>query len=185
VTIATNRYSVPVAHVGQALTARIHPERLALYQGTTLVASHPRCHGRRMRIVIPEHYEPVFAQKPRARTMVYRDWLVALAPSVASYVQRLCQRRYREMADQIAGLYALAKEVGADAFCRLVEQALAHDTIGVEYLRARPPAAASAAPRVALHLVGPSQQEVERDLASYEAFVANRAGVLVAAGAAQ
>lgn len=120
--------------------------------------------------------------------MVYRDWLVALAPSVASYVQRLCQRRYQEMADQIAGLYALAREVGADAFCRLVEQALAHDAIGVEYLRAQPPAGAPAAAessRLALRLVGPSQQEVERDLASYEAYIANRVGALVAAGAEQ
>ncbi len=185
-TIATNRYSVPVAYVGQALTARIHPERIALYRGTALVASHPRCHGRRTRIVVPEHYEPVFAQKPRARTMVYRDWLVALAPSVATYVQRLCQRRYQEMDQQIAGLYGLARGVGTDPFCRLVERALEQDAVGVEHLRARPAAASPAAsetPRLALRLLGPTQQEVERDLSSYEAYVANRAGALVAEGA--
>jgi len=188
VTIATNRYSVPVAHVGQALTARIHPERIALYQGTTLVASHPRCHGRHMRIVIPEHFEPAFAQKPRARTMVYRDWLVAMAPSVAAYVQRLCQRRYQEMGAQIAGLYALAREEGTEHFVALVERALEQEVVGVEYLRTQQPAVSPVAlesPRVPLRLLGPSQQEVERDLACYEAYVANRAGALVANGAGQ
>jgi hypothetical protein len=70
VTIATNRYSVPAHLVGQALTARIHPHRIDLFAGSALVASHPRCFGRQIRIVVPEHYEAVFALKPRARLMV-------------------------------------------------------------------------------------------------------------------
>ena len=186
VTVATNRYSVPVAYLGQALTARIHPKRIAFYQGTTLVASHPRCHGRHTRIVTPEHYEPVFAHKPRARTMVYRDWLIAQAPGVATYVQRLCLRRYQEMDHQILGLYTLAREVGTERFVALVEAALEQEAVGIEYLRAVPRAAAAPAggtPRVVLQLLGPTQREVERDLACYEAYVANGAVALVAEGA--
>ena len=176
VTIATNRYSVPVAHVGQALTARLHPERIALYQGPTLVASHPRCHGRRQRSVDPEHYAPVFAHKPRARTMVYRDWLVALDPGVATYVQRLCRRRYQERDRQIAGLYALARQVDRPTFCRRVAAALARDAIGVEYLQAPPLLAAR--PPVPLRVLAPAQHAVERDLACYEAYVANGPALL-------
>jgi transposase len=82
VTIATNRYSVPAHLVGQALTARLYPTRIALYAGATLVAAHPRHSGRSGRFVIPEHYEAVFALKPRARAMVYRDWLVGLSTAV-------------------------------------------------------------------------------------------------------
>jgi hypothetical protein len=100
VTIETNRYSVPVRLIGQALTARLHAERIALYQGAELVASHRRHRGRGARIVIPEHYEPVFALKPRARTMLYRDWLVGLAVPVAEYVGELCRKRYDEMESQ-------------------------------------------------------------------------------------
>jgi hypothetical protein len=33
VTIATNRYSAPAHLVGQALTARLHPERIDLFHG--------------------------------------------------------------------------------------------------------------------------------------------------------
>ncbi|GAC1559563.1 MAG: hypothetical protein NVS2B9_21040 [Myxococcales bacterium] len=183
VTIATNRYSVPVADVGQALTARIHPERVALYRDATLVASHPRCHGRRQRIVDPEHYEPVFAHKPRARTMVYRDWLIAQGPDAATYVRRLCQRRYQDMDQQLADLYALARALGSERFLTLVARALEQEAIGVEYLQASPPTPAAAEqPRAVLHLLGPAQHEVERDLAAYEAYVANGAA-LAAIGA--
>jgi len=42
VAIATNRSSVPVHLVGIVLTARIHPQRIALYHGDTLVATHSR-----------------------------------------------------------------------------------------------------------------------------------------------
>lgn len=183
VTIATNRYSVPVAYVGQALTARLHPERIVLYQDATLVASHPRCHGRRQRLVLPEHFEPVFAHKPRARTMVYRDWLIAQGPAAAAYVQRLCQRRYQDMDQQLAALYALARQLGSEEFLALVARHLEQEAIGVEYLQAPPPAGRpptpsplpdpAPTPRAALHRLGPAQHEVERDLAAYEAYVAN------------
>jgi len=189
VTIETNRYSVPVRWIGQALTARLHAERIALYQGAELVASHRRHRGRGARIVIPEHYEPVFALKPRARTMLYRDWLVGLAVPVAEYVGELCRKRYDEMESQIAALYALAREVGTAAFQAAVERALAKEAIGVEYVRsflvaspARQPALATEGrPLSPPRDLGPTQREVERDLAFYEIYVANRAAVLTGA----
>ena len=76
VSFETNKYSVPATLVGQTLTARIHREVIRLYASTQEVASHRRCQGRNQRIVKPEHYEKAFATKPRARVMVYRDWLI-------------------------------------------------------------------------------------------------------------
>lgn len=70
--LATNRYSVPTHLVGQALTMRIHPQRIDLYQDDTRVASHRRSFARNTRGVEPAHFEAVFARKPRARVMVYR-----------------------------------------------------------------------------------------------------------------
>jgi hypothetical protein len=179
VTIATNRYSVPSHLVGQALTARLYEARIELYAGTTLVATHPRHRGRQGRFIIPEHYDAVFALKPRARTMVYRDWLLALAPAVEAYVTLVCRKRYTEMDGQIAALYQLVQELGAPAFTQAVAQALAQQAIGAEYVRAlaapgpvapRPHPAALAPAGHA----GPSQREVERELAHYEQYVANR-----------
>lgn len=89
--LATNRYSVPTHLVGTALTLRIHPTHLALYQDDTLVATHRRCFERNMRIMEPAHFETIFQRKPRARVMVYRDWLVGLDNTVAAYVSALCR----------------------------------------------------------------------------------------------
>ena len=45
VNIDTNRYSVPTHPKGHTLTARIHLERIDLYDGLEQVASHPRQTG--------------------------------------------------------------------------------------------------------------------------------------------
>jgi transposase len=70
VTIATNRYWVPADLVGCALIARLFATRIELFHGTDRVAAHPRQEGRGARVIVPEHFEPVFAHKPRAGVMV-------------------------------------------------------------------------------------------------------------------
>ena len=67
----------------------------------------------------------------------------------------------------------------AAAFGQVVAQALAQQAIGAEYVRALAPTGA-AVPRAHLPNTpptghgGPSQREVERELAHYEQYVANR-----------
>jgi Mu transposase-like protein len=109
VALHTNRYSVPTRYVGLALSARIYPTRIELFHGAERVAIHTRHLGRNSRVVVPEHYEAVFALKPRARIMLYRDWLLARGSAIAAYVSTLCRRRYSEWEDQICALYELAR----------------------------------------------------------------------------
>jgi transposase len=184
VAIATNRYSVPSHLVGHALTARIYPSRIEFFHGAERVATHPRQFGRNARSVIPEHFEAVFAHKPRARIMVYRDWLVCLSSSSAAYVSQLCRKRYAEMDAQISALYELVQQVGPDAFVAALEVAAEQQTFGAEYVSALvalpPPVVAvrsvDAEPPLDWHNA-PSQRAVERDLAHYEQYVANRVGL--------
>ncbi len=136
VTFHNNRYSVPSSLVSQTLTARIHRQRIKLYRGAELVADHPRSFGRNQRVVEPEHYEKAFEIKPRARTMVYRDWLVKLSPVVHSYVAFLCQKQRATMAVQIQQLYTLARQIGEAEFVAAVELAAEQEAFGVEYLMA-------------------------------------------------
>jgi hypothetical protein len=67
--------------------------------------------------------EAAFTSKPRARVMVYRDWLCDLAPVVNSYVQELCHKRRAEMKEQMLALYELAQEVGNADFVTALELA--------------------------------------------------------------
>ncbi len=187
VVVETNRYSVPVHLLGQVLTARIHRTRIELFAGIERVAVHPRHPGQHARIVDPAHFEPAFQVKPRARVMVQRDWLVALSPVAASYVSELCRRRRAEMSAQITALYALAQQLGSADFLAALELAAEQQTIGAEYVRAiatrqrlDPRRTTHSAPLTS-PLGGwqaephPPQRAVERDLAHYERYVANRA----------
>jgi transposase len=189
VTLATNRYSVPVALVGQLLTVRIHPNRIALYAGATLVATHPRQFGRQQRVVIPEHYDPVFARKPRARVMTYRDWLVQLSPQAAAYISQVCRARYGAMEHEMVTLYQLAQQVGVPTFLAAIDLASEAQTVGAEYIQAilAQPQALPRRPRSEVRGTLPDalalpQPAVSRDLADYEQYVANRG--FIAGGAA-
>jgi transposase len=185
VALATNRYSVPAHLVGQALTARIYPTRIELFAGAEMVATHPRLFGRNARSIVPEHFEAVFAHKPRARIMVYRDWLINLGPAAASYIAQLCRKRYAEMDAQITALYTLAQLAGRDEFMAALELAAEQQTFGAEYVRAllatprpRPAFRPPSVEPPSLWRQVPPQRAVERDLAHYEQYVANQEGLL-------
>lgn len=184
VTLATNRYSVPVHLVGCALIARLYPRRIELFHGTERVASHPRQFGRGVRVIVPEHFEPVFAHKPRARVMVYRDWLVGLSAVAADYITQVCRKRYAEMDAQMVALYQLAQQVGRADFLAALELAREQQTFGAEYVQAlvtkrRSSLLPVASPSDVLARFGETvpQHLVERDLQLYEQYVANRAAL--------
>jgi transposase len=184
VSIATNRYSVPAHLVGCALIARLFATRIELFHGIDRVASHPRQFGRNARVIVPEHFEPVFAHKPRARVMVYRDWLVGLSSVAATYVSQVCRKRYAEMDTQMVALYQLAQQLGRDAFLAALELAHAQQTFGAEYVQAiatrpRPSAMLASTPAEVLARFPESvpQRLLERELQVYEQYVANGAAL--------
>jgi transposase len=109
VCMETNRYSVPAHLIGRALTARLYADRIDLFADTELVASHRRARGQHERIVNPTHFEAAFTTKPRARVMVYRDWLCGLSPSATLYVRDVCHKRRADMTQQITMLYETAQ----------------------------------------------------------------------------
>jgi transposase len=189
VAIESNRYSVPAHLIGRALTARIHVSRIDLFADQELVATHARSQEQHARIVNPAHFEAAFSTKPRARVMVYRDWLCELAPVVNVYVRDLCHKRRAEMKEQMIALYELAQEVGSADFVAGLELAAEQQMYGAEYVRAivSLPVTATPGGTAELRLDGllpsvPAQQDVERDLADYEHYVANREQLPALAG---
>jgi transposase len=61
-----NRYSVPSSYAGQVLRAELYADKLEIYAGQALVATHPRSYQRGKTFLELSHYLPVFARKPRA-----------------------------------------------------------------------------------------------------------------------
>ncbi|MHB1414184.1 MAG: IS21 family transposase [Chloroflexota bacterium] len=104
--VAGNVYSVPVAHAGAPLTVRRHRQRIVIWRDTVLLADHPRApDGAHRRVVDPEHDAPLFAKKPRARTMLRREALLGLGGAAVAYIAELSRRRRDHLAAEIGAIY--------------------------------------------------------------------------------
>ena len=66
VRIDHNRHSVPAVNAGRLLRAEVYVDKVEIYAGDALVATHPRSYQRDKTFFELGHYLPVFARKPRA-----------------------------------------------------------------------------------------------------------------------
>jgi transposase len=180
VNVRANRYSVPVALVGLPVTVRLHRDRVRIWRDTELVADHPRApDGARRRVVDVAHFAPLFPAKPRAQVMLYRQALLELGGPAEGFIAELSRRQRARLRPEVLGVYALYEEVGAARLLAAMERAGRADDYTADALRALLVAPSPALAPLALAGL-PSQAEVDRPLAAYEALVT----VDVAVGAA-
>jgi IS30 family transposase len=62
----TNRYSVPTAYVYQEVIIKAFEQRILIFKGATLIASHLRGFGRHTEQINPYHFLALLEQKARA-----------------------------------------------------------------------------------------------------------------------
>ena len=94
VPVLGNHYSVPILHVGAPVSVRVHRDRVVLWRDTVLLAEHRRApDGAHQRVVEPSHYALLFAKKPRAQLMLYREALLQLGQSARWYLSELSSRQ--------------------------------------------------------------------------------------------
>jgi hypothetical protein len=184
VAVLGNQYSVPIEHVGAPVAVRVHRERVAIWRDTTRLAEHTRAaDGAHRRVVEPEHYSLLFAKKPRAQVMLYREALVQLGPPAKWYLSELSRRRRSRLREEVVGVYTLYQQLGAERLLAAMEDATERSAYGVDYLRAlmthteqptRPPAlrAPDGESLGFAALAGvPPQTAVDRALHLYEPYV--------------
>ncbi len=174
VAVAGNRYSVPVEHVGAPVTVRLHAHRVRIWRDTACVADHPRSpDGARERVVKVAHFEPVLRRKPRARAMLYREMLLGLGGRAPAYLSALSRRRRDRLGEEILGVWSLYERHGAAdllAAMALANDAGAYGADALALLLDSPLGRSAPAPPLELPGV-PTQNEVDRQLAAYEAWV--------------
>ena len=178
VAVEGNQYSVPVAHVGAPVTVRLHHRRVVIWRDAGLLAEHERApDGAHRRVVIPEHFSPLFGRKPRAQVMLYRQALLDLGEVAAAYVTELSRRQRARLSPEILGLYALLQQHGPATLLGAMARAHEANAYGVEYLAtliAAPRAAPLSSPASGLPPLlvpgAPFQAEIDRQLALYEVY---------------
>jgi hypothetical protein len=72
----TNSYSVPRRFAFRPVTVKGFVDRVVIVADGRVVATHPRCYGRREKVLDPRHFLGVLERKPAAldHAPVYRDW---------------------------------------------------------------------------------------------------------------
>ncbi len=174
VAVSGNRYSVPVLHVGAPVTIRLHRARVRIWRDTTCIADHPRApDGAHRRVIDPAHFAPLFAKKPRAQAMLYRDVLIGLGGPSPAFLSALSRRHRARLTDELVAVYALYERHGAAellAAMARAERARAYSADALAVVLVTPGTATPPAP--ALFLPGvPTQAEVDRGLSVYETWV--------------
>jgi len=172
VAYAGNRYSVPVAYRGQEVAVRLHELRVKIYVQDQLIADHPRSFEGGRRILDPAHFAPVLEQKPRGKVMLYRQLLLDLGEPVQSYVTEVCHRHRGDFGNHILTLYALWQGAAPGAFRSAVATAHAAQAFGAEYVGALLTEPEEEGGEALPGWPGlPSQEDLDRPLEGYEAFV--------------
>jgi hypothetical protein len=174
VAVQGNRYSVPIAHIGTPVTVRVHHDRVRLWRDGLLLADHRRApDGARQRLIDPAHFAPLFARKPRAQAMLYREVLLGLGGRAPAFLSALSYRQRDRLRAQVLTIYALYERYGADdllAAMALADDAGSYSAEALALLLAAPRPVTALAP--VLHLPGvPAQAEIDRLLSVYETWV--------------
>ncbi|MCC7375083.1 MAG: transposase [Verrucomicrobiales bacterium] len=133
VVLDTNRYSVPHLYASQKLTLKLYPDELLLYHHERLIATHPRSYDRRQLIRNPDHFRDLVTHRRNARTQTLLLAFLALSPHAEPYARKLEDKRLNA-AHHIQKIVALSEIYGPAKVDRALQDALAFEAIGCEYV---------------------------------------------------
>jgi len=123
----TNRYSVPYDDRQQKLVLKAYPFQIDILDQNGVIASHPRCYGRKQDILDSLHYLPLLERRPGAfeHAKPIRRWRKDWPPIYERLLAQLraCWPEGRGVREFIR-ILKLHKEHPADLVVRAVEQAL-------------------------------------------------------------
>jgi hypothetical protein len=128
-----NRYSVPPLYASQKLTLKIEPTHLSIFHNEKLIATHVRCYDRRQNKTHPDHTKDLLTQRKRARDQTLLLAFLNLCPQ-AELLGRKLQDRRLNAPHHIEKIVALSEIYGPDKLARAIEDALAFEAIGCEYV---------------------------------------------------
>jgi transposase len=135
VELLEKRYFAGFEHVGKTLTARVSALEVALWSGTTHLATHPRTPLNGRYSILPKQRAQVF-EKSGARPFVKRQLLADLCPAATWYITELRHRRPELWQEDVERIFTLLEAHGEAAVRDALIEAARCTTVGAEYLEA-------------------------------------------------
>lgn len=121
-----NDYSVPHEHTRRTLTVLADVEKVRVYEGQELLATHARSWGRGQQIEDPEHLAALVHEKRQARQHRGLDHLARAVPESARLLEDLATRG-GNIGSAVAALLRLLRQHGVAELQGAVREALAKD----------------------------------------------------------
>jgi transposase len=129
-----NDYSIPHIHVQKTLTVVAELARVRIVDGSTLIAEHQRCWGRREQIEDPAHIQALVAAKGQAREHRGVDLLYHVVP-VSRELFQVYAERGANLGQLTITLVRLLQEVGPSELTAAIGEVLKSQAIHTAALR--------------------------------------------------
>jgi len=131
----TNTYAMPAEAMGIAGTLFLYRDRVRIVAGR-FEATHPRLFGKHGCSTLPEHRDDHLAAVSGKRAKLYlkRQHILELGSAAHRFLTELVCRRDRAWVADVDRLHQMLQEHGPQRLAAALEQALAHQTIGAEYV---------------------------------------------------
>jgi transposase len=149
ITFDANRYSVPPLYASQKLILKIDPTHLHIYYHEKLIATHLRCYDRHQNNTHPDHVKELITERKKARDQTLLLAFLNLSPQAELFYRKLQDKRLNAP-HHIQKIVALSELYGPDKVARALQDAIAFEAFGCEYIAnillqreriAQPPAA--------------------------------------------
>lgn len=136
-----NAYTVGFTHAYKLLTLKASTFEVNVFDGTNLLATHPRSYERGVVIENPAHFEGLLAAKKAARAAKATDRFQALAgnseegkAAMAAYLKGLVHADLN-LHHHLAQIIEMSELYGKTEILQAVHHALEHAAFGAPYLR--------------------------------------------------
>lgn len=153
VTFETCRYSVPVRYANQKLSLRAYWDRIDIYNGLQLIASHPRCYEREQEVLDLDHYLELLFKKPGALDHA-KAFRRAKLPAVYHRFRTELRRRNPKGDREFVQILMLHREFSVDKVQAALQTALSNRTVDLGVVRQLLLKMDATGPRPTAHYVG-------------------------------
>jgi hypothetical protein len=133
VVLDTNRYSVPSLYASQSLLLKTFADRLCIYHGEKLIATHTRSYDRHQDFEDPEHGKELLDQRRAARDAKLLLRFYGLCPRAEEYYLQLKIHRFNPR-QHIAKILALSEVHGCDKIARAIEDSFEFQAFSSDYI---------------------------------------------------
>jgi hypothetical protein len=121
-----NDYSVPHTEVGRYLTVIATQHQVRIVDGTTTLATHPRCYDKAAQIEHDAHINDLIMMKKQARTHRGQHYLTHAAPASKEWLKQAAARGYH-LRTMTSSLLQLLEDYGAAQLQAAIIIALSRD----------------------------------------------------------